>query len=107
MMHSHQFLDIARESGQLAKGSRANWPPAQLLKPDSPEHTPVTQHHTAGASVSTLINEITKVTYIPHRCMQEFKTTVPALMRLKQGDCCEFKDDLGHPMSFKTVSAIE
>lgn len=106
-MHSHQFLDTARESGQLAKGSRANWPPAQLLKPDSPEHTHVTPHHTTGASVFTLTNEITKVTCILHGCMQEFKTTVPALMRLKQGDCCEFEDDLGHPMSSKTVSTIE
>lgn len=40
-LHSYQLLDTVRESGQLAKGLRVKWPPAQLLKSDRPVHMPV------------------------------------------------------------------
>lgn len=35
--------------------------------------------------------------------MQEFKTMVPVLGRLREEDCYEVKADLGHPVSSSTV----
>lgn len=48
------------------------------------------------------------MTWIPQQCMQEFKTMmVPALGRLREEDCYEFKTDLGHPVSSRTVLVMD